>query len=721
MLHFVKAAATSTKITNACLNSLAKAFSFPTKSLVTQSRNQTETVLLRFASRKFSATPESSKSKEFYEKVFKVPSFRINNFKLKSSKQAQVPKEQESLLDQLKTEADRDPTNEAKQLAYYKKLNELGLFEQVLSRFESKSFATSADIREEFLKAFFIKYPEIKPKFYPTGSPENPVIVKFLEGVNINEPRPSLFVRIGRFSAAAVSVGASLVIILFFGAQFLDVGSKNKGGRSGGGGGYLSELFASTYHVAELSDITFADVKGNEEAKEELSDIVLYLKNPENFVRLGAKLPKGVLLTGPPGCGKTMIAKALAGEANCSFYYASGSEFEEMLVGVGARRMRALFEQAKKTTPCIIFIDEIDAIGGKRDSLDNRGGKMTLNQLLVELDGFAPSAPIVVVAATNLPDVLDPALIRPGRFDRKVSILPPGLQARKEIFESNLKNKKGIDVDMELLAKSSAGFTGADIANMVNIATIQAVKQKADKVSMPMLMSAMDDVMMGPSRKSMDLSAETKKITAYHEGAHALVSLHKGLHQISKVTVLPRGHALGYVSYFHKDEHLISKETFLAELDTAMAGRVAEEMIFGPNKVTGGAGSDFEGATKKAYHMVIQLGFSEKLGPFAVNHLDKLSPDMRAIVDREVSDMLTKSYARTKQLLMEHRSELDLLANALLKHETLTEEEVKAVIQGKDVDSFRAQRAKEHQDKERERQKNMKIPVSDANVSASNH
>jgi ATP-dependent metalloprotease len=444
----------------------------------------------------------------------------------------------------------------------------------------------------------------------------------------------------------------------------------------------------------EKSNTSFKDVMGADEAKQELQDIVEYLKNPAKFSRLGAKLPKGVLLVGPPGCGKTLVARALAGEAGVPFFFASGAEFEEMFVGVGASRVRKLFEKAKQMAPCVIFLDEIDAIGGKRDSPDARYHKMTLNQLLVELDGFEQHTGVIVVAATNLPDVLDPAITRPGRFDRTVMIDLPDVKARKDIIKLYLGGRAAPDVNVESLAKSTTGFSGAELFNMVNIAAIEATKKNLTKIPMYMVESAKDHVMMGPERKAMVITPNTKKLTAFHEAGHALVGLYSpsGENEIVKATLVPRGHALGMVAWQPKEELLSSKEAYLARLDTAMGGRVAEELVYGPDKVTPGAGSDFQQATNIARAMVTQFGMSEKLGKMAFSDIDikynRMSESTQRLIEEEVREILEKSYNRAKTTLSKHRHELDLLAGALLEYETLSLEEIKMVIEGKDLKSF---------------------------------
>lgn len=455
---------------------------------------------------------------------------------------------------------------------------------------------------------------------------------------------------------------------------------------SGSGGGPMSALLGNRFEIAKPGDLTFDDVKGNAEAKEELFDVVEYLKDPEAFANMGIKIPKGVLLTGPPGTGKTMLARVVASESGVPFISTSGAEFEEMLVGVGARRVRQLFELAKKNAPCIVFIDEIDAVGTRRDDMNNHH-RMSINQLLVEMDGFAPNDGIVVIGATNLSEVLDPALIRPGRFDRKVSMELPDPKARKEILDHYLKGKKLTeDVATGVLARASAGFSGADLETMVNWAAIISSKKKTATISMKMLEEALFNVAMGRERRSLALNDFTRKLCAYHESGHALVSLHTpGSMDIRRATLVPRGDALGMVNYLTKEDSPLTTQTeLLARMDTAMGGRAAEELIYGPAQITQGAGSDFEQATNVATAMVTQLGMSPRLGPvhLSTDRNARISPETLTIVEEETRRLLNESYARAFHVLKTHEKELHLLANALLKYESLTVEEIKRAIKG---------------------------------------
>lgn len=379
--------------------------------------------------------------------------------------------------------------------------------------------------------------------------------------------------------------------------------------------------------------IRFNDVQGVDEAKEELQEIVEFLREPKRFMEVGGKLPKGVLLYGPPGTGKTHLARAIAGEAGVPFFYMSGSEFDELYVGVGARRVRDLFKSAKKKAPCIVFIDELDAVGSKRSARDQSYMRQTLNQLLVELDGFSSTEGIILIGATNTPEALDKALTRPGRFDRMVNVPLPDVRGRTKILEVHMK---GVTVDPlvkpDIIAKGTPGFSGADLANLVNQAAIRASKEGAKMVRMPDLEWAKDKIMMGAERRSAVISENDKKVTAYHEGGHALVALYTtGAHPLHKVTVMPRGSALGITSFLPNAEHGMSKREMLASMDVSMGGRAAEELIFGGEEVTTGASSDFSKATQMARSMVLQLGMNSKVGISSPSLIERMCADVSEI------------------------------------------------------------------------------------------
>ena len=445
--------------------------------------------------------------------------------------------------------------------------------------------------------------------------------------------------------------------------------------------------------------VTFDDVAGVDEAKEEVQEIVEFLRDPRKFMRLGGKIPKGALLIGPPGTGKTLLAKAIAGEADVPFFTISGSDFVEMFVGVGASRVRDMFEQGKKNAPCIIFVDELDAVGRSRGAGLGGGNderEQTLNQILVEMDGFETNEGVVIIAATNRPDVLDPALLRPGRFDRQVVVSLPDIVGREQILKIHAKKiSLGPDVKLKTIARGTPGFSGADLANLVNESALLAARTNKRIVTMQEFEDAKDKVMMGPERKSMVMTEDDKKLTAYHESGHAIVALNeKASDPIHKATIIPRGRALGVVwTLPERDKYSHSREYIEANISKAMGGRIAEELIFGHEKVTSGAASDIQMATKLAKDMVTRFGMSNELGPLtygenedevflgrSITRHQQMSEETAKKVDAEIKKIVDAGYKRAKKILTEKIDDMHKLAKALILYETLTGDEITDLI-----------------------------------------
>ncbi|XP_029003209.1 ATP-dependent zinc metalloprotease YME1L1-like isoform X2 [Betta splendens] len=459
---------------------------------------------------------------------------------------------------------------------------------------------------------------------------------------------------------------------------------------------FFSVRFRTTsgFHTAvdpiQMKNVTFEHVKGVDEAKSELQDVVEFLKNPQKFTVLGGKLPKGILLVGPPGTGKTLLARAVAGEADVPFYYASGSEFDEMFVGVGASRIRNLFKEAKANAPCVIFIDELDSVGGKRiESPMHPYSRQTINQLLAEMDGFKPNEGVIVIGATNFAEALDNALVRPGRFDMQVTVPRPDVKGRTEIINWYLsKIKVDPAVEAEIIARGTVGFSGADLENLVNQAALKAAVDEKEMVTMKDLEFAKDKILMGPERRSVEIDKKNKTITAYHESGHAIVAYYtKDAMQINKATIMPRGPSLGHVSLLpENDRWSETRAQLLAQMDVSMGGRVAEELIFGNDYITTGASSDFDGATKIAKLMVTRFGMSNKLGVMTYGDITKQSPETQAAIEQEVRALLKDSYERAKNILKTYSNEHKKLADALLRYETLDAKEIKMVLEGKSLD-----------------------------------
>ncbi len=487
-----------------------------------------------------------------------------------------------------------------------------------------------------------------------------------------------------------------LPFVLLIGLWFFFMNRMQGGGKNGamGFGKSRAKLLTEKH-----GRVTFDDVAGIDEAKDELEEIVEFLRNPQKFSRLGGKIPKGALLVGPPGTGKTLLARAIAGEAGVPFFTISGSDFVEMFVGVGASRVRDMFEQAKKNAPCIVFIDEIDAVGRARGVGIGGGNderEQTLNQLLVEMDGFDANEGVIIVAATNRPDVLDPALLRPGRFDRQIQVPNPDIRGREKILGVHArKTPLGPDVDLRIIARGCPGFSGADLANLVNEAALMAARVGRRFVTMEDFEKAKDKVMMGAERRSMVMTEDEKKLTAYHEAGHAIVGLNVPQHDpIHKATIIPRGRALGMVmSLPERDQLSVSYTKYKSKIAMAMGGKVAEELIFGAENVTSGATSDIQQVSRIARAMVTQFGFSEALGnvDYANERESYLgtasggtshSGTTQKLIDDEVKKIVDEGYARAKQILTEKNEDLHRLAKGLLEYETLTGEQITRVIAG---------------------------------------
>ncbi len=527
---------------------------------------------------------------------------------------------------------------------------------------------------------------------FNTYSPNYPNLVEKLSEQNISIVATPLEDKMPSLLGILLSWFPMLLLIgvwIFFMRQM-------QGGKGGAMGFGRSK--AKLLNEAQ-GKVTFNDVAGVEEAKEEVEEIVEFLKDPKKFSRLGGKIPKGALLIGPPGTGKTLLAKAIAGEANVPFFSISGSDFVEMFVGVGASRVRDMFEQGKKHSPCIIFIDEIDAVGRSRGAGLGGGNderEQTLNQLLVEMDGFDTNEGIILIAATNRPDVLDPALLRPGRFDRQVVVANPDIIGREAILKVHVKKiNTGPDVKLRTIARGTPGFSGADLANLINESALLAARKNKRVVTMSDVEEAKDKVMMGAERRSMVMSEDEKKLTAYHEGGHAIVALNEEASDpIHKATIIPRGRALGMVMRLpERDQLSVSREKMHSDIAVAMGGRIAEELIFGHDKVTSGASSDIDMVTKMAKNMVTKYGMSEELGTIAygeneeevflgrsVTKQQNMSEETAKKVDSEVKKIVDKGYERAKRVLTEKIDDLHKLAKALLIYETLSGDEIRDLI-----------------------------------------
>ncbi len=539
---------------------------------------------------------------------------------------------------------------------------------------------------------------------FQTVAPNDPQLVDRLHSRNVNftvkpadDDVPSLFnVLVSWFPMLLL-----IAVWVFFMRQM-----QSGGGRAMGFGKSKAKLLTE-----KQGRITFDDVAGVDEAKEDLQEIVEFLRDPQKFQRLGGRIPRGALLVGPPGTGKTLLARAIAGEANVPFFTISGSDFVEMFVGVGASRVRDMFDQAKKNAPCIIFIDEIDAVGRHRGAGLGGGNderEQTLNQLLVEMDGFEANEGIILVAATNRPDVLDPALLRPGRFDRQVVVPRPDVVGREKILKVHVRKVPlAPDVDLRVIARGTPGFSGADLANLVNEAALLAARRSKRIVTQQEFEDAKDKVMMGAERRSMAMTEEEKRLTAYHEGGHALVALKvQGSDPVHKATIIPRGRALGMVMRLpERDQLSYTRQRLKADIAVAMGGRVAEETVFGYDKVTSGASMDIKMATQLARAMVTQFGMSDKLGPLAygdneeevflghsITRTQNLSDDTQKLVDGEIHKIVDEGYETAKSIIQNNLEDLHTIAKGLLEYETLTGQEIIDLLNGKPpVREFTAQ------------------------------
>ncbi|MEL6576170.1 MAG: ATP-dependent zinc metalloprotease FtsH, partial [Pseudomonadota bacterium] len=495
------------------------------------------------------------------------------------------------------------------------------------------------------------------------------------------------------------TLGFWLPMLIIFGIWIFFLNRMQGGGRGAMGFGKSRAKLLTE----RTGRVTFEDVAGIDEAKEELEEIVEFLRDPQKYSRLGGKIPKGALLVGPPGTGKTLLARAIAGEAGVPFFTISGSDFVEMFVGVGASRVRDMFEQAKKNAPCIVFIDEIDAVGRSR-GVGYGGGnderEQTLNQLLVEMDGFEANEGVILLAATNRPDVLDPALLRPGRFDRQVTVPNPDVGGREKILQVHARKVPlAPNVDLRVIARGTPGFSGADLANLVNEAALMAARADKRLVTMEDFEKAKDKVMMGAERRSLIMTEDEKALTAYHEAGHAVVGLHVPQHDpIHKATIIPRGRALGLVLSLPERDYLsVTRTKYTSKIAMAMGGKVAEELKFGEENVTSGASSDIQQVSRIARAMVTQFGMSEKLGN--VDYADQresflgaygggqaVSSDTQHLIEEEVKRLIDEGYETAKRILTEHNDEFENLAQGLLEYETLTGDEIQKVMRGEKLD-----------------------------------
>ncbi|KAK6461845.1 peptidase family M41-domain-containing protein [Scheffersomyces coipomensis] len=592
-----------------------------------------------------------------------------------------------SLLQSQEQIANNDLNNTTAQAEFYKSLLANNYPHIVVQRFETPGIASSPECTSLYIDAL--------NKIGKKGKAEQ--VARSLQSQQVNGNVAGLPHGFGsRYEPVHVIVSESLLTILskwlkwLIPVALLTYGATNAFN-------YLVEN-GTIFKNSEVSDksvdvtqstVRFTDVQGCDEARAELEEIVDFLKDPAKFTGLGGKLPKGVLLTGPPGTGKTLLARATAGEAGVPFFFMSGSEFDELYVGVGAKRIRELFTQAREKSPAIIFIDELDAIGGKRNPKDQAYAKQTLNQLLVELDGFSQTSGIIIIGATNFPESLDKALTRPGRFDKEVIVDLPDVRGRIDILKHHMKNvETAEDVDPSIIARGTPGLSGAELMNLVNQAAVHASQLSAPAVDMNHFEWAKDKILMGAAKKKMVITEESRTNTAYHEAGHAIMAMFsKGATPLYKATILPRGRALGITFQLPEmDKVDMSKKECIARLDVCMGGKIAEEMINGKENVTSGCSSDLSNATGVARAMVTSYGMSELIGPIKLSdNWESWSPELRNMADKEVRDFLISSENRTRQVLKDKKIELKRLAEGLLEYETLTRDEMEKIVRGETI------------------------------------
>ncbi|ORY93605.1 peptidase family M41-domain-containing protein [Syncephalastrum racemosum] len=602
-------------------------------------------------------------------------------------------------LHQLQQEAEAAPHNPRAQAALYQELRHARRNTELISRFEEGRYAADEECYRHYVAALVETgqqnkvIPDLMKRLQREGGKGD--LAEALAGarklgepgagstqkdpiyVIVEEARGYILWRVLRWIGVTFTYAFCLLTILSLALE---------------NSGLLKTTTTpqTEYEPSSQQVVKFSDVQGCDEAKQELEELVQFLKDPHRFTELGGKLPKGVLLTGPPGTGKTLLARAVAGEAGVPFFFMSGSEFDEMYVGVGARRVRDLFAAARRKAPSIVFIDELDAIGSKRNPKDSTYMKQTLNQLLVDLDGFSQSEGVIFIAATNFPELLDKALVRPGRFDRMVNVPLPDVRGRMQILKHHMKSvMMAPDVDVSVIARGTPGFSGAELANLINLAAIQASRESVREVDMRHLEFAKDKIIMGAERRSAVITDASKKLTAYHEGGHALVAYYTpGAMPLHKATIMPRGRALGMtVQLPEMDKDSFTRREFLAQLDICLGGRIAEELIFGPENVTSGAHSDIVKATEVAKRMVRHYGMSDKVGPVEYDDEDmlQLSTETKQLIESEIKHFVTKAEGRARDILTSHTEELHRLAKALIEYETLSQQEIIDVIQGKPI------------------------------------